>query len=106
MIGIASLWVVQAQASTFIGQWTWQLPQEKKNPNRAPPCEELDPPRTISSLFLCRKLHLFLGKSTKIAATRAALIDSNMRQSFVGPAVKRAPEMLVNSGKFCRNVAL
>jgi len=34
--------------------------------------------RTISSLILCRKLHLFLGKSTKTAATRAALFDSNM----------------------------
>ena len=36
--------------------------------------------RTISCLFLCRKLHLFLGKSTKTAATRAALFDSNMHQ--------------------------
>jgi len=36
--------------------------------------------RTIPSLFLCRKLHLFLGKSTKTAATRAALFDSNMHQ--------------------------
>ena len=36
--------------------------------------------RTISSLLLCRKLHLFLGKSTKTAATRAALFDSNMHQ--------------------------
>jgi len=32
--------------------------------------------RKIPSLFLCRKLHLFLGKSTKNAATRAALFDS------------------------------
>ena len=31
---------------------------------------------TIPSLFLCRKLHLFLGKSTNTAATRAALFDS------------------------------
>ena len=36
--------------------------------------------RTISSLLLCRKLHFFFGKSTKTAATRAALFDSNMRQ--------------------------
>ena len=37
--------------------------------------------RTISSLFiLCIKLHLFLGKSTKTAATSAALFDSNMHQ--------------------------
>jgi len=36
--------------------------------------------RTISSLFLCRKLRLFFGKSTKTAATRAALFDSNMHQ--------------------------
>ena len=38
--------------------------------------------RTISSLFLCRKLHLFLGKSTKTATTRAAHFDSNMHQVF------------------------
>jgi len=36
--------------------------------------------RTISSLLLCRKLHFFLGKSTKTAATRAALFDSSMHQ--------------------------
>ena len=30
--------------------------------------------RKISSLFLCRKLHLFLGKSTETAATGAALL--------------------------------
>ena len=35
---------------------------------------------TISSVYLCRKLHLFLGKSTKTAAIRAALFDSNMHQ--------------------------
>ena len=34
--------------------------------------------RTIS--VLCRKLHLFLGKSTKTAATRAALFDFDMHQ--------------------------
>jgi len=34
--------------------------------------------RTISSLFLCRKLHPFLGKSTKTAANRAALVDLNV----------------------------
>jgi len=32
--------------------------------------------RTILSLFLCRKLHMFLGISTETAATRAALFDS------------------------------
>ena len=36
--------------------------------------------RTISSLLLCIKLHLFLGKSTKTTATRAARFDSNMHQ--------------------------
>ena len=35
--------------------------------------------RTMSSLFLCRKLHLFLGKSTNTAVTRAALFDPNMQ---------------------------
>jgi len=51
----------------------------EKTPHRAPPCEELDPPYDIK-FVLCRKLHLFLGKSTKTAATRAALFDSNMHQ--------------------------
>ena len=32
------------------------------------------------NLFLCRKLHLFLGKSTKTAATRAPLFDCNMHK--------------------------
>ena len=36
--------------------------------------------RTISSLFLCRKIHLFLGKRTKTTAIRAAVFDSNMHQ--------------------------
>ena len=35
--------------------------------------------RTISSLFLCRKLHFFLGKSTKTADTRVALFSVNER---------------------------
>ena len=36
--------------------------------------------RTTSSLFLCRKLHLFLGKSKKTDAARAAFFDSNMHR--------------------------
>jgi len=36
------------------------------------------------SLFLCRKLRLFLGKSTKTAATRAALLTPICTKSFVG----------------------
>jgi len=70
----------------------------EKTPHRVSRCEELDPAtifsfvslaiyimiqmvtRTMSSLFLCRKLHSFLGKSTKTAAARAALFDSNMHQ--------------------------
>jgi len=43
----------------------------------------LDPPYDIK-LVLCRKLHFFLGKSTKTAGTRAALFESNMHQSFLG----------------------
>jgi len=39
----------------------------------------LDPPYDIK-LVLCRKLHFFLGKSTKTAGTRAALFESNMHQ--------------------------
>jgi len=48
-------------------------------PHRSPACEDLDSPYDIK-LILCRKLHSFLGKSTKTAATRAALFDSNMHQ--------------------------
>ena len=71
-------------------------PGEKKTPHRAPPYEELDPATlTINdtdgnavryqAYLLCRKLHLFLGKSTKTAATRAALFDSNIcTKSFDG----------------------
>ena len=60
---------------------------------RAPPCEELDP-ATFFSLFHCElrviiykshgKLHLFLGKSTKTASTRAALLTPICTKSFVG----------------------
>jgi len=48
-------------------------------PHRSPACEDLDSPYDIK-LILCRKLHSFLGKSTKTAATKAALFDSNMQQ--------------------------
>jgi len=42
-------------------------------------------PFPLSCLFLCRKLHLFLGKSTKTVATTAALFGSNIwTKSFVG----------------------
>ena len=48
--------------------------------------------RAISSLILCRKSHLFLEKSTKTAATRAALFDSNMHSAPSNPlAVFRGP---------------
>ena len=40
--------------------------------------------RTISTSFLCRKLHLFLGKSTETAATRAALFTPHTHP-FNGP---------------------
>jgi len=43
------------------------------------PVRNWTPPYDIE-LVLCRKLHLFLGKSTKTAATTAALFDSNMHQ--------------------------
>jgi len=36
--------------------------------------------RSISSLFLCRKLHFFSENEQKTAAIRAALFDSNMHQ--------------------------
>jgi len=40
--------------------------------------------RRISSLFLCRKLHLFLGKSTKTAATHLHFLTPICTKSFVG----------------------
>jgi len=51
----------------------------EKTPHRAPAREALDPTYD-TRLVLCRKLHLLLGKSTKSAATRAALFDPNMHQ--------------------------
>ena len=50
--------------------------------------------RTISSLFLCRKLHLFLGKSTKAAATRDALFAANMHQFVCRLAICPRPHAL------------
>jgi len=72
-----TLLVFYSWAPTSMGQW-WRLPQEK-NSSQAPPSEKMDPPYDIR-LVLCRKLHLFIGKSTKTAATRAALFGSNMYQ--------------------------
>ena len=51
-----------------------------QTPHMAPPCEELDPPYDIKLVFCAEKLHMFLEKSTKTAATRAALFDSNIHQ--------------------------
>ena len=48
----------------------------------------------ISSLLLCRKLHLFLGKSTKTAATRAAFLDSNMHQIVCRLRLRPRPHWL------------
>jgi len=48
--------------------------------------------RTISSLFLCRKLHLFLGKSTQTASTRAALLDSNMHRIICRLGLRPRPQ--------------
>jgi len=54
-----------------------------QTPHMAPPCEGLDPPYDIKLVFCAEKLHMFLEKSTKTDATRAALFDSNMHQIFV-----------------------
>jgi len=40
----------------------------------------LDPPYDIKLVFVQKILHLFLGKSTKTASTRAALFDYNIHQ--------------------------
>jgi len=63
----------------------------RKTPHRAPPCEELDPPYDMKLVFLCRKLHLFLGKSTETAATGAALLTpiSTGGETKEGGGVKR-----------------
>jgi len=42
-------------------------------------------------LVLCRKLHLFVGISTKTAATGAALLDSNMHQIVCRLALRSRP---------------
>jgi len=53
----------------------------------------LDPPYDIK-LVLCRRLHLFLGKSTKTAACRAALFVSNM-----GPTCNERGERRTGEGE-------
>jgi len=70
---------------TFTGQWQ-RLPQEKKTPDRAPPCQELD----IKLVFV-QKITFFLGKSTKAAANRAALFDSSMHQVVCQLGLRRRP---------------
>jgi len=72
----ACLHYIRRALPTSIGQW-WRLPRDDKLLIGRRPVRNWTR-RTISSLFLCRKLHLFLGKSTKTATTRVALIDSNM----------------------------
>ena len=57
-----------------------KTPRTQRAPS--PPCQELDPPYDIK-LILCRKLHLFLGNSTKIA-TRTAHSAPICTKSFVG----------------------
>ena len=47
--------------------------------------------RTMSSLFVCRKLHLVLGKSTKTAAIRTALFDTNIHQIVSAGASTQTP---------------
>jgi len=42
-------------------------------------------------LVLCKKLHLFVGISTKTAATGAALLDSNMHQIVCRLALRSRP---------------
>ena len=42
-------------------------------------------------LVFVHKLHLFLGKSTKTAATRAAVFDSNMHQIVCRLGLRRRP---------------
>jgi len=82
--------------ATSIGQ-RWRLPHEKKLLMGHRPVRSWTR-RTISKLFLCRTSHSFLGKSTKTAAARAALFDSNMHQIappdplavFRGPTSKGA----------------
>jgi len=56
----------------------------EKTPHRVPPCEELTG-RKISSLFLCRKLHLFFGKSTKkLLPPELHVLTQICTKSFVG----------------------
>jgi len=62
----------------------------RKTPHRPPLCGELGQTYDVK-LVLCRKLHLFLGKSTKTAATRAALLTPICIKSFVGWCFAQTP---------------
>ena len=68
-----------AIGAEFYGAMVATVPGEKLRVGRRPVRNWTR--RTISGLFLCRKLHSFLGKSTKTAATRAALFDSNVHRT-------------------------
>jgi len=50
-----------------------------RKPRAPSPCKGLHPPYDIKLAFV-QKITFLLRKSTKTAATRAALFDSNMRQ--------------------------
>ena len=52
----------------------------EKNPHKAAPCEELDPPYDIKLVFVQTIASVLRKKTTKTAANRAALFDSNMHQ--------------------------
>jgi len=68
----------------FHGAMVATAPREKLFIRRRPPPVMNWTRRRISSLFLCRKLHLFLGKSTKTAATQLHFLTPICTKSFVG----------------------
>ena len=60
--------------------------------HRAPACEELDPPYDTKLVFV-QKVTFVLRKSTKTAATRAALFDSNMHQIICRLGLRPRPHL-------------
>jgi len=54
----------------------------------------------VTRLSLCRKLHLFLGKSTTTVVTRAALFDLNMHIIVYQLGPGERPQ-LINWAAYC-----
>ena len=85
----------------FYREMVATAPRRKTRHRAPPPCEELDPATLAVSdtcgndikLVSVQKITVVpIGKSTKTAATGAALFNSNVHKSLVGWSLQRSPD--------------